>query len=89
MGRFLIVDDVEERIGKSENGACVQAVGSDAGVFRKGEMGAVNKRHTVEEEELGAGGLHGGVREVLFLPNVWRILEKRNFPVSLTSCFFP
>jgi hypothetical protein len=51
MSWALFVDHFQKGIGKPEHGGCVKAFGVNARTFAEGEIGAIDERHAVEQEQ--------------------------------------
>ena len=52
VGGIVVIDDIEERVGKSHDRRGIHALGGEDGIAEEGEVGTVNKSHAVEEEKL-------------------------------------
>jgi len=51
MSRFLLVDDVENRVRHAENGGRADFAGGEARCANQREVGSIHERHSVEKEQ--------------------------------------
>jgi hypothetical protein len=51
MAWLFLFQDLQQRIGKAQHDAGIQAFGVDSGVFAKRKMGPVNQGHGIEKEK--------------------------------------
>ena len=59
VGGPFLAQHIEQRVGETQNGAGIEAVGSDARVFAEREVCPVDQRHRVEQEKFLLWLWHG------------------------------